>query len=491
MNVMRSKIRLLNGHRCIHILVSVSVILFSHEPLYAQSKEWTLKECIEYADKNNVALNQQILNSEVSNITYQQAKANQLPNLNLTDAQAFNFGNTINANTNQVVHQNTTSNYPSLNSSVVLFNGFKYMNLVKEFKLDYEASKLDIETLKNNLALNITAAYVQVLFEYDAVIIAQHQVESDSLQVKRTELFVTVGQTPEDSLLLIKAQLATDMATKVTAQTQVELANVQLEQLMEMPILPDFIVERSVQNDISPDITSSAAEIYNIASRILPDEKSAALKTNAYQTDLLVNKAALLPSLTLTGGLNTEYYSALSRSSYQTIYQNEVIGYLQNNPTQNVIGPVPVTNTVTQSYPFSSQFKDNFSQVIALNLSVPIFNNFKARNNIRLAKIAVENAKLNEKAVKNTLRKNVETAYTNQVAGSKTFIATQMQLISETRAYADMTKKYNVGLATITDYLVEENNYYKAMLANLQAKYEYIFESKIVDFYTGTLLTNK
>lgn len=474
--------------RPLHLTILVLVLLCPCL-LHAQAKKWTLKDCINQALEKNVIVNQQILTTEVSKVNYQQAKDNLWPNLNFTDAQEFNFGNTINSNTNQVVHENTTSNFPSLSAAVNLFNGFKYMNLVKENKQNYEAGKLDIETQKNNLTLNVTAAYVQILFDYDAVTIAQHQIESDSLQVIHMEIFVRVGQTPEDSLLLIKAQLATDRATKVTAETQVELANVQLEQLMEMPIIPGFVIERPEQNEISPDIPSSAADIYNTAASILPDEKSAALKTNAFETDLLVNKAALLPSLSLTGGLSTEYYSALTRSNYQTVYQNEVIGYVQNNPSQSVIGPVPVTNTINQPYPFSNQFQDNFSQVIALSLSVPIFNNFKARNNIRLAKIAVENAKLNEEAVKNTLRKNVETAYTNQVAGSKMYIATREQLISETRAYTDMTQKYKVGLANLTDFLVEENNYYKAILANLQAKYEYIFETKIVDFYKGIPLT--
>jgi len=457
--------------------------------VYGQNKVWNLKECIDFAFKNDVALNQQILMTEINSINYKQAKDNLWPNLNLSDAQEFNFGNTINSNTNQVIHQNTNSNYPSLSSTVTLFNGFKYMNLVKENKQNYEAGKLDIETQKNNLALNVTAAYEQILYDRDAVTIAQHQIESDSIQVEKLKIFVRVGQTPEDSLLLIQAQLATDRSTKVTAETQVELANVQLEQLMEMPIIIDFTIERPAQTEITADVTSTAADIYNTAAGILPDEKSAALKTNAFETDLLVNKAALLPSLTLTGGLSTEYYSDLTNTSYQTTYRDETIGYLQNNPSQLVTGPVPVTNTTSQPYTFSNQFKNNFSQVIALSLSVPIFNNFKARNNIRLAKIAVENAKLNEQAVKNTLRKNVEIAYTNQVAGSKTYLATKEQLLSETRAFADMAKKFSVGLANVTDYLVEENNYYKAVLANLQAKYEYIFETKIVSFYTGTPLT--
>ena len=466
----------------------LSLLIVMSSPLHAQNKIWSLKDCMEYAFKNNVSLNQQRLTSEVSKVNYKQAKDNQLPNLNFSDAQEFNFGNTINSSTNQVVHQNTIGNYPSLSSSIVLFGGFKYINLVKENKFNYEASKLDIETQKNNLALNITAAYVQVLFEYDAVIIAQHQIDADSIQVSRMVKYVEVGQSPEDSLYQIEAQLATDKAAKVNAENQVELSNVQLEQLMELPVAPDFVIERPEQKELSVSTLASAGEIYKIAESILPDEKSAALKTKAVETDLVVSKAALMPSLSLSVGLNTEYYSALTRENYKTIYQNETIGYLQSNPSQSVIGPVPVTTANTQAYPFFDQYRDNFSQAIALSLSVPIFNNFKARNNIHLAKIAIENARLNEQAIKNNLRKNVEQAYTDQLAASKNYMATREQLIAETRAYTDMQKKLNVGLINVTDFLVEENNYYKVMLANLQAKYEYIFKTKVVDFYTGTPL---
>lgn len=456
----------------------------------AQQKKWSLKECIDYAYKNNVALNQQILTNEVIKINYKQANENRLPNLNLNDVQGINFGNTVNSTTNQVIHQNTISNTPSLVSSVNLFNGLKLINLVKEARQNYEASKLDIETQKNNLALNVTAAYEQILFEYEAVTIAEHQVETDSVQVKRMELFVSVGQSPEDSLYLIKAQLAIDRSAVVTAQTQVDLSNLQLEQLMEMPIIQGFAIEQPEKNEISPNIAIDAADIYKIAENNLPDIHSAELKTKAYETDLLVNKAALLPTLTLNGGLTTEYFSALSpQMSYQTKYLDETIGYVQNIPTENVVGPVSVTTSSTRTYGFFRQYNDNFSQYISFSLNVPIFNYYKARNNIQLSKIAIENAKLNEQAVKNTLRKNVETAYTNQVAGSKNYIATREQLTAETKAYTDMRKKYNVGLASTTDYLVEENNYYKAVIANLQAKYEYIFETKVVDFYTGKPLT--
>ena len=455
----------------------------------AQVKIWSLKDCLDSAFKNNVALNQQRLTSKISKINFDQSKSNTLPTLNFNDAEAFNFGNTFYSGGSQVIRQNTTSNNPSLTSSVVLFNGFKYRNLIKENKLNYDASTLDIETQKNNLALNITAAYVLVLFEYDAVTITQRQIDADSEQVARTEKYVAVGQTPEDSLYQIQAQLAADRAVKVNAENQLQLSNLQLEQLMEMPITPFFEILRPELTAIPQNIASSSAEIYRLAEQSFPEVKSAAMKTNAAGVDLLVSKAAIIPSLSLNGSLGTAYYSALSRVSYQTIYQNETIGYLQNNPSENVVGPVPVTTSNTQHYPFFNQFKDNFSQLVSLNLSVPIFNNFKANNNIRLSKIGVESARLNEQAVKNQLRKNIEQAYTDQLAAYNNFMATGEQLHAETKSYNDMRIKMNVGLVNVTNFLIEENNYYKAALANLQAKYEYIFKTKVVDFYTGIPLT--
>ncbi len=468
-------------------LMLLSCLLMTFNHLSAQQKPWSLADCIAYACKNNVVLNQQKLTSETSKVNLDQARANRLPNLNFTDAQTFNFGNTIYGS--QVVNKSTNSNDPSLTSSVLLFGGFKYINLVKENKLNYDASVLDIQTQKNNLALNVTAAYVQVLYEYDAITIAQRQIEADSVQVNRMAKFVAVGQTPEDSLYQIEAQLATDKATLVSTQNQLDLSNLQLEQLMELPLDPAFVVEQPVQKELHLDVPVAAAEIYKMAENILPDEKSAALKTKAFETDLEVNRAALLPILSLTGGLSTEYYSALTHVGTQTVYQNQTIGYLQSNPSELVSGPVPVTSVSTGHYPFFTQFKDNFGQLIALNLSVPIFNNFKARNNIKLAKIAVENARLNEQAVKNNLRKNVEQAYTDQVTALKNYLATKEQLVAQTRSYTDMHKKLNVGLASVTEFLIEENNYYKSVFANLQARYEYIFKTKVVEFYTGSPLT--
>ena len=449
-----------------------------------QVKIWTLDDCIQSGFENNVSLNQQKLVTETMLINYHQSKLNRIPSLNFTVAQQLDFGNTINTTTYQITKSNANSNYPSISANTTLYNGNRLNNLIKENKINYDASIMDIATQKNNLALSITAAYVQVLFNIEAVKVSQEQVESDSVEVAHTALYVAVGQTPEDSLLLLQAQLATDRAAKTISETQVDLTYVQLEQLMEKPISPDFAIEQSDFGNIEMDKYKSAGEVYSIALENLPDVHSAALKTKAYETDLLVSRAALLPSLTLSAGLSSEYYSGLNK--YHTVNELQTIGYLQNIQSQPVETMIPVNQTLP--YPFFNQLTDNFSQAIALTLSVPIFNSYKAHNNIKLSAIAVENARLNEQSVKNTLRKNVETAVTNLLADSKNYVAASEQLIARERAYADMKRKYASGLVNVTDFLVEQSNYFKAVMAKLQAKYEYIFQLRIVDFYAGKSL---
>ncbi len=475
--------------RGVYVLGFTLFILFSCLSVLAQQKPWTLTDCIAYAWKNNVVLNQQKLTSETTKVNMDQARTNRLPNLNFTDAQTFNFGNTFYQGGSQLVSQNTNSNTPALNSTVVLFGGGKYINLVKEAKLNYEAGKLDVETQKNNLALAVTAAYVLVLFEFEAIITAQHQIEADSVVAVRTAKYVEVGQSPEDSLYQIQAQLAATRVAKVVAENQLQLARLQLAQLMELPLSSLGDVEKPDEIITVADVAGTADEIYKVAESNFPEIKSAALRVSVSQTDVEVNRAALMPTLSLNAGLSTEYYSGLTHITQQTLYQNQTIGYLQSNPAETVIGPVPVTDVSTQHYPFFTQFKNNFSQLVSLNLTVPIFNYYRARNNIKLAKINVEMSRLNEQAVKNTLRKNVEQAYTDQLAASKNYVATNEQLVAEKRAYADMQLKLRVGLTSVTNFLIEENNYYKAVLANLQARYEYIFKTKVVEFYTGTPLT--
>jgi outer membrane protein len=468
-------------------IVAVTICLGQWQTAIAQQKTWSLKDCVDQALRENVALNQNITNNE--RINYTQSKANQLPNLNLTDQQSVNYGRSINTSGTQTGSQFYSSNNFALTSSITIYNGLKDINLIKENKMNVEAGNLDVTKAKNDLTLNLVAAYMQVLFEYEAVNIAQTQIDVTTEHLKYTEKYVKAGSLPESNLIQMQAQLATDNAAKVAVETQLQIAKVILMQLIELPVTDSFDIERPALGDISPEIPKRPEEIYQVAERILPDVKSAVTKTSSAEIGLRVARSEILPKITLTGSLGTDYSSANSLVSYHSTTGVTNIGYLGSNPSELVYGPATTTTSSISNYPMFRQFGDNFGPGISLNINVPIFNNLLFKSDIERSKVIVKVAKLNESAAKKQLRKSIEQAYTDLVASAKNYTAISQQLIAEERSYHDITLKFKAGLINITDFFVEKNNFSKAQLALLQARYQYVFKSKLVAFYTGNPVT--
>jgi len=471
---------------CIRVLGRITcIVLFLswHNGLLAQGKVWSLNECINRALDENVYLNQQVANNEVNRINYDQSRANRLPTLNFSDGYSLNYGRNINPITNLYTNQDVRTNNSSLSSSVTLFNGLKNINLIKENKLNYEAGNLDIEKARNTLMLNVVAAYMQVLFEYEAIAVANAQIAATSEHLNYTERYVRAGALPESNLLQMRAQLAGDKAAEVDAESQLQLAKVGLMQLMELPVDPDFEIERPEQKELLADVVAPPGEVYNAALTFLPEIKSAAVRTRAAEAGLKVARGGALPRLTLSGSLGTAYSSGNKLVSYQAVTTTEHLGYLASDPTVIVDGPVNRTITNSSQYPFFRQVNDNFGQGISLNLSVPLANNRVYRSEIRRNEVAVRVARLNETIVKNQVRKSIESACVDQRSAGKNYVAAKEQLAAAEQSYNNVTIKFRAGIINTTDYFVEKSNYIKAQQACLQAKYQYLYKAKIVNFY--------
>lgn len=451
----------------------------------AQTKKWTLKECISEALEKNIPLGQSEIADEINKVNYIQSKNNISPNLNFTDGHSLYYGRSVNPVTGLYVKQNSSDNNPALTSTVTLYNGRKNFNLIKENKLAYDAGQLDIEQMKNNIALSVIADYLQVLYEYEAVKVAQYQANATSEQEEYTKRHVAAGNKPLSSLYQIEAQLAANRASVTAAENQLQLAKVALMQVMQMRITNDFDIEQPDDADVTPTpVLQSSIEIYNIAEGILPDVKSAKIKTEASMAALRVTKSETLPKLTLSGSLYSSY-SNLNKQLHTT-EGTQNIGFLKDNPSEAVVSSVPVTTT--SDYPFFNQISDNFGQSLALNLTVPIFNNLQYKNDMEKAKLAIRSAQLNESLTKNILRQAIEQAYTDQVTSCRNYLSTTQQLAYEEKYYNDIQKQSRQGMATMTDYTVAQNNYYGAQVSNVQAKYEYLFKTKVLAFYTGELI---
>ncbi|MBE0650320.1 MAG: TolC family protein [Bacteroidales bacterium] len=465
------------------LVCSVVLILMSGTSLMAQNKTWTLKECIDYAVEKNIQLNETRLSSQADQLNYKQAKSNQYPDLSLSSQQSWSFSNPKSSSGTSSGSQNSVSaNNVSLGTNVMLFGGFQLKNEIKQYKELYDASKYDIEKVKNDITLSVLADYLQVIYSYKAVEIAKSQISSTMTQVDMTQKLVRAGSIPEGNLLQIQSQLATDKGTLVNYQNQLQVAKLALMQLMRMPAIGNFEVDTTgVEESTVLDSTMSSHEIYNISQGIMPEIKSAELNLQANETGIKVAKSSLYPRLSLSAALKTGYSSSSALYSY--INRTEAIGYLQSDPTQMVMSNISTAQK--ENYPVGQQLSDNFGQLVGLSLTIPIFSNNQGKYGVERAKIALQNAKLAQQSTKDQLRMSVEQANTDLIAAIKNYAAAEDILKSARRSYTDMSKKYNTGFASATDYIVQKNNYEQAQFGLNQARFNYIFKSKIVDFYLG------
>jgi len=433
------------------------VVLLIASTATGQEKRWTFRQCLDTALQHNISVNQSRLSNELNKVNLEQTKANRIPSLSANASEGLNLGKNVDPTTNTFVTQAYHSTNVGISSNLNLFNGLQNANTIRQNQITVESGQFDIEKVKNDVTLNITTGYLQVLFSYEIVAAAKSQAASTAAQVDRTEKLVRVGKSPESDLLQIKSQQATDNLSIITAQNQLDLAKVTLMQLMEIPITDDFEIEIPVLEEPAMALLQTNDAIYQKSLGVLPQIASAGLKTNAALMALKVSEGARWPRLMLGGSLNSNFASSRTQGS-------------SVNP---------------EGYPFFTQIWDNIGQSFNLGLSIPIYNNRQIKSNTERAKINLLTAQLNEQNTKNVLRKSVEQTYTDLKASMKKYEATKEQLLAVEAVYANSEKKFDVGVMNATDFLIQKNNFIQSQSNLIQAKYDYIFKSKILDFYQG------
>ena len=427
----------------------------------AQNKPWTFQQCLDTALQRNISVNLSRMSNEQNKINLEQSKANRIPSLNANANEALNVGKNVDPTTNTFVTQAYHSTNFGISSSYNLFNGLQNANSIRQDRLNVQSGQFDIEKAKNDVILNITTGYLQVLFSNEILAAAKSQEEATASQVDRTEKMVNAGKSPESDLLQIKSQLATDNLSVINAQIQLELAKVTLEQLMDIPISDGFDVEVPVMDESSEAVIQTNEEIYQKSLVVQPQISSASLKTNSAEMGLKISEGARWPRLSLGANLNTNYASSRKQG----------------------------TSVNPEGYPFFQQMWDNIGQSFSMGLSIPIYTNRQIKSGIDMARINVITTKLNEQNTKNLLRKSVEQTYTDLRAAEKKFGATKQQVAAVESVYQNSEKKYTVGVMSATDFLIQKNNFTQAQSNLIQAKYDYIFKSKILDFYQGKAIT--
>jgi outer membrane protein len=451
-------------------------------------KPWTLEDCILYAMENNIQIKQSVLNTEYNENLLKQSKLGQLPNLNGSANYSYSWGRALDQTTYQFTdNQQIHSISMGLSSRTNLFNGLRVRNTILQSKLDLMASYQDVEKVKNDISLNIAAAYLTIMFNQELVTVSESQLGITGQQVERTKKLVDAGKVAKGNLLEIQAQYASEELTLVNAENQLSISLLNLQQILDLPVDTSFSVEIPVLSD--PDenpLVINALEVYRIAEQEMPEIKSAMLSLESAEKGLAIAKGGRSPQL---------YLSANYNSGYSDVREQVVdLG----PPTQIPIGETmsgegvvsfPQEIPIYGSYPFFEQLRDNTSAGIGLGLSIPIFNGWNVNTSIANARIMHENAQLELQSRKLALYATIQQSYADAMAALKKFTATQKALVSMEESFKYTEKRFEVGLVNTVDYNTSKNQLIATQSDLLQAKYDFIFRTKILNFYQGVPIT--
>ena len=434
--------------------VSLLSLLTSHlSPLNAETRQWSLRECCDYAVEHNISIKQQENQCRQQELELSTAKNSRLPDLSASAGQNFSFGRGLTAE-NTYSNTNTSSTSFSLGTSVPIFTGFRIPNQIKLNQLNLQSATADLEKAKNDIRLQVAEAYVQILYDMEMADVAHRQIEIDSAQVARLQAFVNNGKAAEAELSQQKATLASSRLTATQADNNTRLAILALTQLLELPSPDGFSIVRPDLSSVSSGATAANLTpdlIYAEALGVKPEILSQQLKLKGMEHSIKIAQADNYPTLSLSGGLGTNYY----------------------------------TTSGFKSDSFGKQLKNNFSQYIGLNLNVPIFNRFQTRNNVRSARINQENQQLQLDNTKKTLYKEIQQVYYNALNAQTKEQSSEEAVQSSKDAFQLMQAKYENGKATITEFNESKNNYLKSESDLVQARYENLYQQALLEFYRG------
>lgn len=434
-------------------LLTIAMV-FINTSVVAQ-KKWTLQECIDFAIENNINLKRQEIASEQSKENFTQSKIELLPSVNASAQHGFKFGKVLDYATYTYVDQNTQSGNININSSVSLFDGLRSHNNIKRNKYNYLSSLAGIDKAKNDLTINISMAFLDILFSKEDVKLAEEQLAITKEQIEKTSKLIQVGNAAKGDLLEIKSQAASEELALIEKKNNLNLSMLRITQLLNLENTKEFDID--MPEDLSVSTLAALQKvdiIYEEAINTLPEIQIAQYNMNSNQAYLKMMKGNLSPSLSFSIGYGSWYSETLkTRSKYR------------------------------------EQLKDNAETQLGISLSIPIFNKWRTKRDITNAKLAVKDAQWQLKEQKQAVYKTIEEAHAKAIAAFEKYQAGQQTVSAMQEAFNYTEQKYQVGLVDIIEYKIAKKNLGEAKSSLIQAKYDFIFRTKILDFYRSQEFT--
>jgi len=436
------------------------ILLLGAVTVTAQQKAWTLEECITHALQNNIRIKQQEIMTQYQQTALEQSKLNLLPTLNGSASHNYSFGRALDETTYEFTENETVqSNNFYAGSNVTLFHGLVNYNTIQKNKYQLLASEQDLERFRDDISLSIALAYLQILLNQELVTATEAQVDLTRQQIERTGKLVEAGSLARGNLLDIEAQAAREELQLVNLQNQLTLSLLTLAQMLELPNADDFAVAVPVITLDDEAVKSGPSDIYSVAEKTRPEVLSAEYQLKSAELDLAIARGGRSPRLSLGASASTGYSDKRLK---------------------------PVT---FEAYPFGEQLNDNLNYGLGFSLNIPIFNGWQVNTGIRNSKLGIENSQYALENTKKELYKSIQQAFTDANGALKKYNASQKAVTSMEEAFRYAEQKLDVGLVTAVEYNQSKTQLLSAQSEMAQAKYEFVFKTKVLDFYRGIPLT--
>ncbi len=460
---------------------SLLLLCFCFNNIYAQNT-WDLKRSVDYAMANNITVQQADVQARLAALQTKLSRAALIPTINFNTQAGYQFGRNIDPTTNQFTNSKVFFQSYGVQSGITLFNFFNIKNSIISSEKSEEAYKLGVGKARNDIALNVAAAYLQTLLSLEQANIAKVQIDQTAAQLDNTKKLVAAGSMPELNSAQLEAQLATDSSNYITNAGAADQNRIQLIALLNLDEATPFNVSTPDVDKIPiPAISElDPAYVYQLALASQPEQQSDSMFVIANQYAVKSARGAMYPSLSAFGQLGSNYGSTFQ----------EVTSFTPNADTLFTSGGdyiiVPGNNATTKRPNYLRQIGNiNFSQAVGLQLNIPILNGRQLKTNYQRAKLNLENSQLQSRADNLTLQQNIYTAYSNAVSSLAKYSASTKAVETQQYAYDLGTKRYDIGLMSTIDYITLQTNLFTAKINQASAKYDYIFKMKVLEFYKG------
>lgn len=475
-------------------IVSCAILLsFSALTQVKAQETWSLEKCIEQAQTRNLSLKQAALQVKDNQLLRKQNVMARYPSISANSSYGLNFGRSVNPSTYQFENRSSSFNSWQLRVDVPIYQGGRLTNQIQQSELDVQAAQADAENTANTVALQVAQGYLQILLNEEQLDNTKKRLKQGRDQLERAEKQIRAGSLAPNARFELQAQIARNEQSVVSSQNAVNLAYLNLKQLLLLD--PDFQLKIEKPNlNTLPNSNTEGYQLKAIFNQALgrqPIIKAGEYRIRSAEVGVRIAQAALLPSVNVGAGINTNYSSSITNPpaiQFVNITQPVLIN---NNPSSLTLLNQPTYGGEGTKTPYLDQIQNNFGQGINLSIQIPIFEQGRNRIGVERAKLGVERELVRQETNKQQLKTDIMNAIANARAAQKSYEAAQKTYEAQKAAFEATEKRFSIGNASSFELSQARINLDAAETDVVFSKYDFLFKLKIVDFYEGKPLNMK